>query len=151
MSYNVVFEHDESNGGLYGCRTLIPFSHKEAFEKRTFPKKNIVAQDISDKEAKNLIALCPEVCRLMGIIEQSYQEDPKIGIQELRIKIDTINTFVIKSDRIYIEENSLTRIDARKYIAHYRKMIADDPMSFKTASMQGIMMVLLNKYTGEML
>mgnify|MGYP003421245627 CR=1 FL=1 len=149
MSYNVVLEIDETEGGLFGSRNHVPYTAKEKFDEQSIVGQKIIAQGVSDEEAKNLVNLTPEVCILMGLIEQCYQDNPKITTEELRSTISIYRNYFISESRIHIETHSLTRIDARKYIAHFRKMILDDPWSLKSASMRGVMVNLLDEYTGE--
>lgn len=144
-SYNVVFEYDKTMGGLYGVRTWT--SYKNQKEYKTFAKyhsgEKAIALDVSQEEALNLTSLTPEICRLMGALEQVFSEnsDP---LPE-RVKHTLTNAkYAIVYDRKHIAANGLRRIDARKYINAFKKLIRDTQYTFKGARMSGIMIVCLD-------
>jgi len=72
-SYNVVFEYNETMGGLYGVRTWTSYKNQKEYE--TFSKSHsgetAIYMGISQQEALNLTSLTPEICRLMGGISHS--------------------------------------------------------------------------------
>ena len=145
-SYNVVFEFNESTGGAYGVRTWTSYSNQEEAEALTKdrPHQTVIAQGVTEAEALNLTSLTPEICRLMCAIEGPFEGDPHAS-QE-RVKYSLINAqYAIAHDRLHIAQHSLTRIDARKYLALFLQLV-QNPKTPKTASMSGIMMVCYNNF-----
>jgi len=78
-SYNVVFEYDETMGGAYGNRFWTSYKNLEDFKAvfKDRPGQIIIAKGVTQAEALNLTSLTPEICRLMGAIEQIFEEDPR--------------------------------------------------------------------------
>lgn len=150
MSYNAVFEYDKTLGGVYGVRTWTGYTDKAEFEKLRHPDQIVIAENVSQDEALDLTSLTPEICRLIGAIEQAYIENPKASMEMINYSIVMAN-YAISYDREHIRKSGLARINAEKYIAHFKQMITDDPDSFKTASMKGIMVCLKNEHTGEVI
>lgn len=139
MSYIVVFEWNESSGGKYGSRVKIDFTNKSEFNREDYPNQIVIAEDVTDDDARNLVCLAPEICHLMATVEQAHLDNPKVSSRLLFNKISTIVNFVIPADRERIQQRGLIRYDATKYIKHFEKIMAERPTR-KIIDMQSIMM-----------
>jgi len=75
MPYNVVFEQTIEAGGYAGTRTLTSYQSKEEFEQMAIndPTTIVIAQGITDDEARWLTSQTPENCRIKAAIAASFQ------------------------------------------------------------------------------
>ena len=86
--YNVVFEYTEASGGRAGIRTWTSFSSKEAFQKS--PRrdtKKVIAEGVSDDEAKRLCAETPITSRINAAFAEATRPDGSISPIMLEIEL----------------------------------------------------------------
>jgi hypothetical protein len=148
LSYNVVYEYDETRGGAYGVRTWTAY-RDEAEYLALSPKYNTgqtpIALGATQDEAINLTSLTPEICRLMCAMEQAFEDNPEPAKE--MVKYALVNArYAIAYDRNHISANDLERIDATKYIEAFRKMIAEAELTIKSAAMSALMIMCLDSY-----
>lgn len=148
MEYNVVFEYDENMDGFFGVRTWTSFTNKAEFKKTKHPNQIVVKENVTQEEALNLTSLTPEICRLTAAVEQVFNNDDHPSREMIEYHVNMAK-LAIDHDRKTILENNLSRHDARKYIAHQRKITSDNFNSMKTIAMRMMMIFLSDEYTGE--
>lgn len=146
MSYNVVFEYDETLGGAYGTRFWTSYSNIKEFEllNKNLTGMTIIAKDVTDEKALDLTSLTPEICRLMHAVEEVYLENPDASMERMSHAM-SMARYAIEHDRAHIYIHDLERIDASKYITAFKVMIASE-RTFKTVTMSVYMLSCLNQF-----
>jgi len=126
MHYTVVFENSELTNGLFGTRFLVHYEDKKDYlrKKTESPMLSVLAEDATEYEFKNHLALTPEICRLMAAIEEAHQSNLKVTPARIFSVHIPIAIRLIELDRQWIGENNLTRPDASKYVSFFQKMVA---------------------------
>ncbi len=71
-----VFEYTNVREGEYGIRQRIPTNQEDSFSPDIY---FIVARNLSDMESLNLISETPELCWIMGSIEEASNSDGDIN------------------------------------------------------------------------
>jgi len=113
MSYNVVYEYNKKAGGYTGIRFFTSFNNKEEYEASKLQKDNdseicnAIADGLTVKQAQDLTALTPEVCRLTAAVQEAcYDEDGTIGNPSLLPHQLFNSAFAILHDREAREESN---------------------------------------------
>lgn len=150
--YIVVFEYNETMGGLFGVRFFTPFPNRTAFETASvgLVGQSVIAADVTKEHAEELVHLTPEICRLMGAVETVYREYPNPNTNQVMSEI-SMAKIAIEYDREYLKHHHRTRPDARKYLDAFRKLVLvkEGPLTLKTATFAAILIQNRNRF-GEL-
>jgi len=81
MSYNVVYEYNRKAGGYAGIRFFTSFKDKSKYDAFELQKTdgseicNAIMEGLTVKQAQDLTALTPEVCRLTAAVQEACDND----------------------------------------------------------------------------
>jgi|WetSurMetagenome_2_1015567.scaffolds.fasta_scaffold58930_2 hypothetical protein len=77
MTYNVVYEIIPQANGFGGHRVNRPYADKTDFEKNPFPAEThrVLAEGVSDFQAKRLIGRAPDVCFVIAAIDELFDKE----------------------------------------------------------------------------
>lgn len=83
--YNVVFEYENTKGGLCGSRFTISYLDKSMYLDNPRKDENVkvVSEGITDQEAEKLLYLVPPLCHYMAAVEQAFYQEPAYIPQQL--------------------------------------------------------------------
>lgn len=151
MPYNVVFEYDATLGGLYGTRKFEIFLSKADFKKTIHRHKFVIAKGISDQEARDLVALTPEICRYMAAIQDYFDNTTNPNSIELYNELKSIREHVIVSDREVIFAREWDRINAKPFIKYFKVLAERNPSTIKSFAIMWAISAINDLDTGEVL
>ncbi len=145
-AFYVVYEHDESKGGIYGTRFSVPYVNRSSYLSSSKEGLNVIAEDLTQDEAINYTSLTPEICRLFAVTEKvEFTDGPILPNDPVR-KAFAKARDQINADRNLIKCNDLVRVDASKYIATFKKMVADIPLTVKSASQASLLIMCYSEF-----
>lgn len=141
-AYYVVYEHDETKGGMYGTRFAVPYASKSAYLSTKRNGFNVIAEGVTQDEAINLTSLTPEICRLFAVTEKvKFGDGPLLPNDPVR-KAFAKARDQITADQNIIKCNGLKRVDATKYIKAFKKIVAEtQPLTVKSASQAALLVM----------
>lgn len=83
---NIVFEFTEEMGGSFGMRKRMIYSLEDEASTST---RKVLAVKVSEHEALSLISRTPEICWIMGAVEESCDSTGKVSVAHLNINLST--------------------------------------------------------------
>lgn len=146
--YNVVFEYGLSMPKIYGCRFFVSYESKEVFEARNNKDDGteVVAEGISEEDAQDLVALTPEVCILLQILEDAFQGINSPDHARTQWAFDNARA-AIYMYREHIALRRLSRQVATKYVAHHMSNLRFDKHFL--APSKRIILATVDKFDGQ--
>jgi len=149
VEYNVVFENDSSWRGGYGIRSWNSYLSQQDFADSQINRagQKIIALGVTEEEARDLCCLTPEICRLIGAVEEAYTFNSDPNSTQLELQLYKAR-FAIMKDRQRIVELGLgsKKYDAMKYIKFFTKLLDDQGLNVKTATMIALLANVVNIY-----
>ena len=93
-----VFEYTAEVGGYQGCRFITPFSSTDEQPKNTHTV--LVAKGVTNEEATDLVACCPEICYLLAAVEKATPDKATGQTQNEVLMLELkVTSMAIRSNR----------------------------------------------------